>query len=60
MYVVTVVNMGNQFWLRSTTWASYIDRADKFESVGLAQAAIDRAAKFMAPKIRKSLKIVSI
>lgn len=57
MFIVTVENNGMKFWLRGTTWAFHRDRANEFASHEAAQTAIDKAKQFMAPKIKKNLKI---
>lgn len=60
MYVVTVMNMGNKFWLRGTTWAFHLDRANQFASLVEAQRAFEKAQPFMAAKIRKAAVIEKI
>lgn len=57
MFIVTVINKGTQFWLRGTTWAFHVDRADVFSTAAEAQAAVDKASKFMTPTIRRNLRI---
>jgi len=56
-YIVTVENQGQRFWLRGTTWAFSVDRANRFPSEDAAKAAAVKAEKFMHAKIRKSYKI---
>jgi hypothetical protein len=58
MFIVTVTNQGQQFWLRGTTWAFHADRANQFPTQEAATLAAMKAEQFMAPKIRKSYKIV--
>lgn len=57
---VTVINQGLTFWLRGTTWAFEAERGNTFETIEEAQAAIEKARKFMAPKIKKAVKIVPV
>ena len=56
-YIVTLTNKGHEFWLRGTTWAFHAERADMFDSIPQAQAALQRAAKFMRPAMVKQVKI---
>jgi hypothetical protein len=58
MFVVRIDNAGGSYWLRGTTWAFSIDRADRFESEDTARAAFAKAAKFTKPAMRKLAKIV--
>jgi hypothetical protein len=46
MVVVTVVNQGTRFWLKGTTFAFAVERAQRFETTEQAFAAIERAKKF--------------
>lgn len=57
MFMVTVENMGNKFWLRGTTWAFEPARGNKFETEAEAKAAALKAEKFMAPAIKRKYKI---
>lgn len=50
MYYVTLKNNGETFYLIATTWAFRIERADKFDCIEDAQAAIKKAAQFMKKK----------
>lgn len=49
-YVVRTVNptTGDQFWLRRTTYAFQLDRAERFGSEDQARAALERSRKFNA------------
>lgn len=47
MFVITLENKGHKFYLRATTWAFRIERAEAFATRELAQAALTRAATFM-------------
>jgi hypothetical protein len=55
--VVTVVNQGVRFFLRGTTWAFHLDRANVFADAPAAYDAADKARKFMPPKIRKTYEV---
>jgi hypothetical protein len=55
--VVTVVNNGVRFWLKGTTWAFSLDRADKFDSTEKAFAAIERAKKFNQKTLMKRVEL---
>ena len=55
--VVTVVNQGTRFWLRSTTWTFSIERADRFETTDKAFAAIERAKKFNKSSLMKRAEL---
>ena len=59
MYVVTVINKGQKFWLRGTTWAFRLERADKFSSRDAATEKAMKAERFMAASIRRKYKIES-
>jgi hypothetical protein len=60
VHVVTCTNKGAKFWLKGTTWAFSIDRADKFCSGHAAGMAIAKARKFMTSAIYKTVIIESI
>jgi bisphosphoglycerate-independent phosphoglycerate mutase (AlkP superfamily) len=48
MYIVTTKNsQGERFPLRGTVWAFSMDRAQRFETVEQAQAALLKAKQFM-------------
>jgi len=55
--VVTVVNKGVRFWLKATTWSFSLDRADRFETVELARAAIVRASRFNNAKLMRRVEL---
>jgi hypothetical protein len=57
--VVTVVNEGARFWLRGTTWAFSLDRADRFPSVVEADLAIERAYRFNKAKVMRRVELWS-
>lgn len=55
--VVTVVNQGQRFWLKGTTWSFSLDRADRFPSTDAAFAAIARASKFNKASVMKRAEL---
>lgn len=59
-YIVTVVHNGVKMPLRGTVWAFSMDRAQKFESREAAQAALDKAKKFMKAAIYKKAVIEEV
>lgn len=58
MYLVKVENGGMEWFLKRTTWTSQLERADKFDNEEQARQAAKKAEMFMAPKIKKSYRIV--
>lgn len=59
MFIVVTPNLvGELVPLRGTVWAFHMDRAQKFETQELAQAALDNARKFMKAKTYKAAKII--
>jgi hypothetical protein len=60
VYQVTVINNGIKFWLKKTTWAFSAERGDRFETIQNAIEAITKAQKFMAPRIKKNIKIEEV
>lgn len=50
----------NDWYLKGTTWTSDPDRASKFNSRDEAQAALDRAKKFMRPAAYKAARIEEV
>jgi hypothetical protein len=57
-FVVTTTNEGQTFWLRGTVWAFHFDRATQYDSREAAQAALDKAKKFMMPVIYRRAMIM--
>jgi hypothetical protein len=53
VYVVTVENGGQTYFLKDTTWSFSIDRADGFETIEAAAQATLKAHQFMKPALRK-------
>ena len=60
MYMVTLTNNGETFFLRGTTWAFHADRAFQYETEGAARTALDKARQFMKPAMFKLAKIVAV
>lgn len=58
--VVTPNKVGELCPLRGTIWAFSMDRAQKFDTRELAQAALDRAKKFMKAKTYKAASIIEV
>ena len=58
MFIITLENDGNTFYLRGTTWAFDRDRANLFETSEAAHVAIEKAKKFLAKKsLYKKIKV---
>jgi hypothetical protein len=57
-YIVTVENNGETWPLRGTIWAFSMERAQHFASEAAAQAALDKAKKFMKPALYRKARIV--
>ncbi len=55
--VVTVVNQATRFWLKGTTWSFSLDRADRFDSVDAARAAITRASRFNKASVMRRAEL---
>lgn len=47
MFIVTITNNGQTYYLRSTIWAFAADRAQRFETEAAARAQLEKARKFM-------------
>lgn len=59
-FIVTVVHNGNEVPLRGSVWAFNMDRAQKFATRDEAQAALDKAKKFMKVSIYKKAIIKEV
>jgi hypothetical protein len=59
MFIVTVNTTGLPHFLRSTIWTADINRADKFETMEAATAALAKAKKFMKATTFKAAKIIA-
>lgn len=57
MFIVTVTHNGHTVPLRGTIWAYSMDRAQTFATGEDAQAALDKAKKFMKAAIYKKAVI---
>tara|TARA_R110000868_G_scaffold122455_1_gene324398 strand:- start:255 stop:440 length:186 start_codon:yes stop_codon:yes gene_type:complete len=60
MYIVTVTNNGETFYLRGTVWAFNADRAFAYDNEPDARVALARARPFMAAKIYKAAQIIEV
>jgi len=60
MYAVTIVNQGNKFWLKGTTWAFSLERAQQFPTEESARNQLEKAKKFMKPSLYKTAIIETI
>ncbi len=60
-FIVTTPNLAGQpVPLRGTIWAFSMDRAEKFDTRELAQAALDKAAKFSKKSTIKRATITEV
>lgn len=59
-YIVTLIHNGQRWPLRGTTWAYSMDRAQVFASREAAQAALDKARKFMKAAQYKAARIEEV
>ena len=60
MFIVTLTNNGQQYWLRGTTWAFRAERAQSFETQDQAQKALAAARQFMKPSLFKLASIQEV
>lgn len=60
MYIVTLTNNGEKFFLRGTTWAFARERANEFATEQAARDAITKAAKFMKSAMVKRAEVVAV
>jgi hypothetical protein len=60
MYVVELHNNGTDYFLKGTTWAFNITRANLFESFEEAFKGLHKAKQFTAPKVFKLARIVEV
>lgn len=58
MYMVTLIHLGNTFYLRNTIWTADIERANDFPTREAAQAQLDKAKQFMKAAQYKAAQIV--
>lgn len=59
-FIVTVMHNGEKWPLRGTVWAFSMDRAQHFDTREAAQAALEKARKFMKVAIYKKATIETI
>ncbi len=59
-YIVTLMHAGQKWPLRGTVWAFSMERAQKFESIAEAQAALDKAKPFMKARQYKAAHIEEV
>ncbi len=60
-FIVTVKNgAGEKVPLRGTVWAFAMERAQRFETREAAQAALDKAKKFMKARTYKAAQIEEV
>lgn len=57
MFIVKIEDQTRAYWLNGTIWTSDKDRAQKFASRSNAEAALDKARKFMKPALFKAARI---
>lgn len=60
MFIVTVEHNGDRWPLRGTVWAFDMSRAQEFPTREAAQAALDKARKFMKASIYKKAVISEV
>lgn len=53
MFIVTLTNEDNKFWLHGTTWAFKADGSDRFLTIEDAEKALEQAKKFTKPAVHK-------
>lgn len=56
MFIATL-NNGPDFFLRNTVWTSR-ERATTFETMEEAEAAVEKARKFINKTLRKKIRII--
>ena len=59
MFIVKIRNLGCTFYLRGTIWSASLDRADKYQTVEVAQHAIEKARPFTKPALMKTCRITN-
>ena len=59
-FLVQVENQGNKFWLGGTVWRFSVERATLYDTTEAAQAALDKARKFMVAKIYRAAVILPV
>lgn len=59
-FIVTVIHNGEKWPLHGTAFAYSMDRAQKYDTREEAQAALDRAKKFMHSAVYRKAKIEEV
>lgn len=59
-YVAKIVNNGQEYWLRNTTWIFTEERADRFDSEQAAQIRVQEVREFLKPKMLKLVNILEV
>lgn len=59
MYIAKLTTEGNEYFLRGTAWAFQKDRATIYPDRVTADAAVEKAAKFMKKRLVKTVEIVA-
>lgn len=57
MYILTLIHLGNKFYLRGTVWSSERTRATEYATQEQAVAALAKAKQFMKAKQFKDARI---
>lgn len=57
MFKITVVHLGNPFYLRNTVWTSDVDRATEYKSWEDALIGLRKAKPFMKAAVYKKVEI---
>jgi len=60
MYMLTVTNENEQFYLRGTVWAFRPERAFIYETETAARAALETARPFMPTKVYKAAQLIEV
>lgn len=60
MFIVTLENHGQPFYLRGTTWAFSPERAQQFATEAEARAQLEKARKFMKAAMFKRALVEAV
>lgn len=60
MYILTLTQNGQTFYLRGTVWAFCEDRAFSFDTPELAYAALEKAKPFMKKAQIKNVVLIKL
>lgn len=58
MFIATLNNLGQDYFLRGTVWTLTRERATPFETMEAAEAAVEKAKKFINKTLGKKIKIM--